>query len=136
MAGSELPGLVVNISRVGPGLGGIAASQGNYKQATKGSGHGNYRTTVLAPSSCQEMYDFPEIAFSLSEKYRNPAIILSDAILGLMKEPVVLKERGKVKIPEKPWALCGAKNREPYLIKSLYLKKERWKSTTGTLRQL
>lgn len=122
MAGSEIPGLVVNVIRTGPGLGGIAATQGDYKQATKGGGHGDYRVIVLAPSSCQEMHEFPEIAFELSEKYRNPAMILADAILGQMKEPVVLKERGKYKIPEKEWVLRGAKGREPRLLKSLYLK--------------
>jgi 2-oxoglutarate ferredoxin oxidoreductase subunit alpha len=122
MAGSEIPGLIVNVIRTGPGLGGIAATQGDYKQATRGGGHGDYRVIVLAPSSSQEMHDFPEIAFELSEKYRNPAMILADAILGQMKEPVVLKERGKFKIREKDWILTGAKNREPLLLKSLYLK--------------
>lgn len=122
MAGSEIPGVVVNITRTGPGLGGIAATQGDYKQATTGGGHGDYRTIVLAPASCQEMHDLPQIAFELSEKYRNPALILGDAILGQMKEPVILKERNKFKIPEKPWAPTGAKGREPILLKSLYLK--------------
>lgn len=132
MAGSEIPGLIVNITRTGPGLGGIAATQGDYKQATRAGGHGDYRVIVLAPSSVQEMHDFPFVAFELSEKYRNPAMILADAILGQMKEPVVLKEREKVKIPEKSWVLTGSKNREPLLLKSLYLKegemeKHNWK---------
>ncbi len=121
MAGSELPGLVVNITRIGPGLGGIAPSQGDYWQATRGGGHGDYRQIVLAPNSVQEMYDLTIKAFELADKYRNPAMILGDAILGQMKEPVQLNEP-RINLPAKPWALCGARGREPQLIKSLYLK--------------
>ena len=121
MAGSELPGLIVNITRIGPGLGGIAPSQGDYWQATRGGGHGDYRTIVLAPNSVQEMYDLTIKAFELADKYRNPALILGDAILGLMKEPVQLSEPD-IKPPDKPWALRGAKGKKAQLIKSLYLK--------------
>ena len=121
MAGSELPGLVVNITRIGPGLGGIAPSQGDYWQATRGGGHGDYRLIVLAPNSVQEMYDLTIKAFELADKYRNPAMILGDAILGQMKEPVRLS-KPEVEPPEKPWALSGARGRTPQLIKSLYLK--------------
>lgn len=120
MAGSELPALVVNITRLGPGLGGIAACQGDYWQATRGGGHGDYRLIVLAPNSVQEMYDLTIKAFQLADEYRNPAMILADAILGQMKEPVSLAEP-EVNIVEKPWALKGAKGRSPQLIKSLYL---------------
>ncbi len=120
MAGSELPGLVVNITRIGPGLGGIASSQGDYWQATRGGGHGDYRLIVLAPNSVQEMYDLTIKAFYLSDKYRNPAMILADAILGQMKEPVRLK-KPPVEIPHKPWALTGASGRKAQIIKSLYL---------------
>ena len=121
MAGSELPGVVVNITRSGPGLGGISPTQGDYKQATHGGGHGDYRLIVLAPNSVQEMYDFMGEAFRLADTYRNPAMILSDAILGQMKEPVVINPVRDDKT-EKPWALTGAGGRDPILVKSLYLK--------------
>lgn len=121
LAGSELPALVVNITRSGPGLGGISPTQGDYLQATRGGGHGDYRLIVLAPNSVQEMYDLAGEAFRLAFKYRNPAMILGDAILGQMKEPVMLKPPQAPPI-EKEWALSGAKKRQPRLIKSLYLK--------------
>ncbi len=120
MAGSELPALIVNITRLGPGLGGIAACQGDYWQATRGGGHGDYRIIVLAPNSVQEMYSLTIKAFHLADKFRNPAMILADAILGQMKEPVTLSPP-EVEIPAKPWALTGAKGRNPQLIKSLFL---------------
>ncbi len=120
MAGSELPALIVNISRSGPGLGGIAPTQGDYFQATRGGGHGDYRLIVLAPNSVQEMYSLAGEAFRLAIKYRNPAMILGDAILGQMKEPVVIEN--KIARPqEQDWALTGAKGRNPRLIKSLFL---------------
>ena len=119
MAGSELPGVVVNIQRIGPGLGGIAHTQGDYFQATRGGGHGDYRTIVLAPASVQEMFSLTILAFELADKYRNPAVILADAILGQMKEPVMMGERRQLGHHEKPWSLTGAKGRAPSLIKSL-----------------
>jgi 2-oxoglutarate ferredoxin oxidoreductase subunit alpha len=122
MAGSELPAVIVNISRSGPGLGGISASQGDYFQATRGGGHGDYRMIVLAPASVQEMYDLTLLAFDLSDKYRNPAMILGDALLGQMKEPLVRSRPGRVNVVPKPWALTGAQGRDPLRIKSLYLK--------------
>src|SRR3972149_5022718 len=121
MAGSELPGLIVNISRSGPGLGGISPSQGDYFQATRGGGHGDYRTIVLAPSSTQEMYDLTCLAFDLSDKYRNPTMILGDALLGQMKEPLLRGGYHKMELPLKDWALTGAEGRKPIRIKSLYL---------------
>ncbi|MFH2012205.1 MAG: 3-methyl-2-oxobutanoate dehydrogenase subunit VorB [Pseudomonadota bacterium] len=121
MAGSELPGLVVNVMRVGPGLGGIAPTQGDYFQATRGGGHGDYFNIVLAPASVQEMFSLTIKAFELSDKYRNPAMILCDAILGQMKEPVILEEMNITTPPPKPWALTGSKGRKPQFIKSLYL---------------
>lgn len=121
MAGSELPGVVVNIARCGPGLGGIAASQAEYFQATKGGGHGDYRLIVLAPDSVQEMYDLTFKAFDLSDKYRNPAMILADGMLGQMKEPVLLQPTRSMDLPEKDWVLTGAKGRPQNIIKSLYL---------------
>ncbi len=121
MAGSELPCLVVNISRSGPGLGGISASQGDYFQATRGGGHGDYRVIVLAPSTVQEMYHLTRLAFDLADKYRNPAMILGDALLGQMKEPLLRGGYEPMQLPPKDWALTGAQGREPLRIKSLYL---------------
>ncbi len=121
MAGAEIPGVIVNITRSGPGLGGIAPTQGDYKQATHGGGHGDYRLIVLAPNSVQEMYDLTMEAFRLADAYRNPAMILADAILGQMKEPVIMEPRA-AEMPPKPWALTGAEERPPRLVKSLYLK--------------
>jgi 2-oxoglutarate ferredoxin oxidoreductase subunit alpha len=120
MAGSELPGVVVNMSRSGPGLGGIHPSQGDYFQAVKGGGHGDYRLLVLAPDSIQECYDLTMLAFDLADKYRNPVMVLGDAILGNMKESLEPKPY-KPKKNEKPWALTGAKGRSAQLLKSLYL---------------
>lgn len=131
MAGSELPGVVVNMSRSGPGLGGIHPSQGDYFQATKGGGHGDYRLIVLAPDSVQECYDLTMTAFDLADKYRNPVMVLGDAILGNMKESLEPTPYKPKKI-KKDWALTGAEDREPQLIKSLYLSdgeltKHNWK---------
>jgi len=121
LAGSELPAVVVNITRSGPGLGGIVPTQGDYHQATRGGGHGDYRLIVLAPYSVQEMYDLAGEAFRLAFRYRNPVMILGDAILGQMKEPVVLQGK-KQQLEAGSWALTGARDRPPRLIKSLYLK--------------
>jgi 2-oxoglutarate ferredoxin oxidoreductase subunit alpha len=121
MAGSELPAVVVNISRSGPGLGGISPSQGDYFQATRGGGHGDYRTIVLAPSTVQEMYDLTFLAFDLADKYRNPAMILGDALIGQIKEPLVRRKPEKMALPPKDWALTGAKDRKANRLKSLYL---------------
>ena len=117
---SEIPGVIVNMSRSGPGLGGISPSQGDYFQATRGGGHGDYRTIVLAPFSVQENYDLTIKAFDLAEKYRNPVMILGDALLGQMKEPILLHSH-KALTFDKSWALTGAKGRQPRFLKSLYL---------------
>ncbi|MBI5966655.1 MAG: 3-methyl-2-oxobutanoate dehydrogenase subunit VorB [Deltaproteobacteria bacterium] len=122
LAGSELPAVIVNITRSGPGLGGISASQGDYFQATRGGGHGDYRTIVLAPHSVQEMHDLTFLAFDLADKYRNPVVILGDAVLGQMEETMVDKAYHPMELPPKDWALTGALGRKPNLIKSLYLK--------------
>ena len=121
MAGSEIPCLVVNIMRCGPGLGGISPTQGDYFQATRGGGHGDYYNIVLAPASVQEMFDLTIKAFELADKYRNPAMILADAILGQMKEPAVLEPREPAEPFDKPWATTGATGREPQYLKTLYL---------------
>ncbi|MEI8356185.1 MAG: 3-methyl-2-oxobutanoate dehydrogenase subunit VorB [Deltaproteobacteria bacterium] len=121
MACMELPCLIVNISRSGPGLGGIDASQGDYFQAVKAGGHGGYHILVLAPSSIQEMYDLTMLAFDLSEIYRIPAMILGDAVVGQMKEPLIPHPRPDTELPEKTWALRGKGDGEQRIIKSLYL---------------
>lgn len=121
LAGSELPAVVVYVSRIGPGLGGIAPTQGDYKQVTSGGGHGDYYSISLAPASVQEMFELIGKAFDLADKYRNPAILLTDAILGQMKEPVVVGPRPPLRPPNKPWALVGNEGRKSNLIKSLYL---------------
>ena len=120
MCGSRIPGVIVNMSRSGPGLGGISPSQGDYFQATRGGGHGDYRTIVLAPHSVQENYDLTMKAFDLADKYRNPVVILGDALLGQIKEPL---KRHKYRKREfsREWCLTGARGREPRLLKSLYL---------------
>lgn len=122
LAGSELPAVIVNITRSGPGLGGISASQGDYFQATRGGGHGDYRTLVLAPHSVQEMHDLTLLAFDLADKYRNPVVILGDAVLGQMQETMVDRPYHPLELPPKDWTLTGAAGRKPRLIKSLYLK--------------
>jgi 2-oxoglutarate ferredoxin oxidoreductase subunit alpha len=121
LAGAELPAVIVNIVRGGPGLGNIAPSQGDYFQATRGGGHGDYRTIVLAPSSVQEMADLVMSAFELADEYRMTVLILADGILGQMMEPVVLEKRPAIKLPPKDWALTGIKDREQNIVKSLYL---------------
>jgi 2-oxoglutarate ferredoxin oxidoreductase subunit alpha len=123
LAGCELPAVVVNIMRGGPGLGNIAPSQSDYFQATKGGGHGDYHTVVLAPSSCQEMLDFTELAFDIADRYRNPVTILGDGILGQMMEPILIKRKAKSEGRRtKEWALTGCKGRKPNMIRSLLLK--------------
>jgi 2-oxoglutarate ferredoxin oxidoreductase subunit alpha len=121
MAGMELPCLIVNVSRSGPGLGGIDASQGDYFQAVKGGGHGGYRNIVFAPASIQEMYDLTMLAFDLAEIYRMPAMILADAVIGQMKEALIPNPRPERTLPEKNWALRGNIDGKQRFIKSLYL---------------
>ncbi|MBN2372396.1 3-methyl-2-oxobutanoate dehydrogenase subunit VorB [bacterium] len=123
LAGAELPCVIVNIMRGGPGLGNIAGSQGDYFQATRGGGHGDYRTICLAPGSVQEMMDLTREAFDLADRYRIPTLILSDGILGQMMEPVIFSNDLNLfdDLPEKDWALTGAKGRPPRVIKSLYM---------------
>jgi 2-oxoglutarate/2-oxoacid ferredoxin oxidoreductase subunit alpha len=122
MAGSELPGVVVNINRGGPGLGDIGPSQGDYFQSTRGGGHGDYRLLVLAPGTVQEAYDLTIKAFDLSFAYRNPVMILGDAILGQMKEPVTAWTPAPVDVSEGgEWRLEGTHGRGQRILKSLFL---------------
>ncbi len=122
MAGSELPGVIVNMSRGGPGLGDIGPAQGDYFQSVKGGGHGDYRTLVLAPATCQEAYDLTIEAFDLAFKYKNPVLVLGDAIIGQMKEPVTTWTPEHIAEGEAAdWGLSGAKGRPKRLVKSLFL---------------
>ncbi|HPU36077.1 MAG TPA: 3-methyl-2-oxobutanoate dehydrogenase subunit VorB [Bacillota bacterium] len=107
LAGAELPCVVVNMMRGGPGLGNIAPSQADYFQATKGGGHGDYHLIVLAPNSVQELLDFTGKAFELADYYRNPVMVMADGIMAQMMEPVELKDEAQVEIPAKPWAATG-----------------------------
>jgi 2-oxoglutarate ferredoxin oxidoreductase subunit alpha len=111
ICGAELPCLIVDISRDGPALGGISPAQNDYFQATRGGGHGPYRTIVLGPSTIQEMVDMVRPAFQLAEKYRNPVVILADAMLGQAYEAVTLPPMLEELPPTPPWALTGATNR-------------------------
>jgi 2-oxoglutarate ferredoxin oxidoreductase subunit alpha len=123
MVGCELPGVVVNIQRGGPGLGNISGAQGDYFQATRGGGHGDYYLIVLAPASVQEMYDLTREAFDLADKYRNPVIILADGILGQMLEPVRIGKENPMPNfdTKKDWILNGCKEREPRMVRSLLM---------------
>jgi len=121
LAGAELPAVIVNVQRGGPGLGNISGSQADYFQAVKGGGHGDYRMLVYAPASVQEMWDLTMLAFDKADLYRTPVMLLADGILGQMMEPLYLTPYRKPPLPEKPWALTGAKGREPNVIKSLYM---------------
>ncbi len=121
MAGSDLPALVVNVQRGGPGLGGIQPSQSDYFQATKGGGHGDYKMIVLAPASVQEMADLTIEGFELADKYRMTAMILADGTMGQMMEPVSLSA-DNIKTFDKPWAVTGTKmQRKHNIINSLSL---------------
>ena len=121
MAGSDLPALIVNVQRGGPGLGGIQPSQSDYFQATKGCGHGDFRMIVLAPSSVQEMASLTVKGFDLADKYRMTSMILADGTLGQMMEPVCLDEV-EVNTYEKPWAVTGTKmQRKHNIVNSLSL---------------
>ena len=124
IAGCDLPALIVNVQRGGPGLGGIQPSQSDYFQATKGGGHGDFHLLVLAPNSVQEMVDLVFKGFDLAEKYRMPAMLLSDGTMGQMMEPVSL-DMGEVKEYDKSWAVTGTKGeRKPNIVNSLFLKPE------------
>ncbi len=120
LAGSELPCVIVDIVRGGPGLGNIAPEQSDYFAMVKGGGHGNYHNLVLAPASVQEMADLTILAFELADKYRNPAVVLADGFLGQMMEPLELEDR-QIPLPDKPWAVKGTAETRKNLISSIYL---------------
>ena len=121
MAGSELPMVLINVMRGGPGLGSIQPSQSDYFQATKGHGHGDYRVPVLAPSSIPESIELVATAFELAERYRTPVMLLTDGILGQAMEPVELRFR-EIPHTTPDWILTGAKGREPRVVKSIHLR--------------
>ncbi|MFY9188422.1 MAG: 3-methyl-2-oxobutanoate dehydrogenase subunit VorB [bacterium] len=136
IAGAELPCVIVNMSRGGPGLGSIQPAQSDYLQATKGGGHGDYHLIVLAPASAQEIVDLTILAFDLADKYRNPVMIMGDGLLGQMMEPVSFPDRSEVKLPEKPWATTGYKgDRQRNIIHSLELMPERLEAHNRKLQE-
>ena len=120
LAGAELPCVIVDVVRAGPGLGNIAPEQSDYFAMVKGGGHGNYRNVVLAPASVQEMADLSMLAFDLADKYRNPAVLLADGFIGQMMEPVDLEYR-ELSAPPKPWAVQGTAETRQNLITSIFL---------------
>jgi pyruvate/2-oxoacid:ferredoxin oxidoreductase alpha subunit len=120
LAGAELPCVIVDVVRGGPGLGNIAPEQSDYFAIVKGGGHGNYRNLVLAPASVQEMADLTVLAFELADKYRNPTVVLTDGFVGQMMEPLELQWKA-VEVPEKPWAVRGTPETRPNLVTSIYL---------------
>lgn len=126
IAAAELPCLIVNIVRGGPGLGGIQPAQSDYFQATKGGGHGDYRLVVYAPSSVQEMVDLVQDGFDVADKYRTPVMVMGDGMLGQMMEPVAFNEREKKELPSKEdWQANGLRGRKKHnIINSLFLKPE------------
>ncbi|MCQ8905319.1 MAG: 3-methyl-2-oxobutanoate dehydrogenase subunit VorB [Methanothermobacter sp.] len=121
LAGAELPAVIVDVMRAGPGLGNIGPEQGDYNQLVKGGGHGNYRNIVLAPSSVQEMCDLTMEAFELADKYRNPVIVLTDAVLGQMAEPLRFPEEAVEHRPDTSWAVCGNRETMKNLVTSIFL---------------
>jgi 2-oxoglutarate ferredoxin oxidoreductase subunit alpha len=129
IAGSDLPCLIVNVERGGPGLGGIQPAQSDYWQATRALGHGDFHALVFAPSTVQELVNVVFMAYDLAEKYRMPALLLSDGLLGQMMEPVSFPDPVD-KVAEKPWATCGHGNKRPHnIVNSLYLQPDELERT-------
>jgi 2-oxoglutarate ferredoxin oxidoreductase subunit alpha len=125
IAGAELPCVIVNISRGGPGLGGIQPAQSDYNQSTRGGGNGDYKLLVYAPANLQEMVDLIQVSFDKADYYRNPVMVLGDGMIGQMMEPIEFKEMPKLDLPKKDWATTGTKGeRKPNVINSLFLKPE------------
>ena len=136
LAGAELPAVIVNIMRGGPGLGNIQPAQGDYFQTTKGGGHGDYRLIVLGPSTVPEAAELTFEAFELADKYRTPVVVLADGMIGQMMEPVELPERVDTSdLPDKPWATTGTDGRKPNVIRSFALGAEDLKSLNEGLQE-
>jgi len=122
MAGMELPAVIINMMRGGPGLGNIAPSAADYFQATRGGAHGDYRTPVLAPAGCQELADLTSVAFDIADNYRTPVMLLGDGLMGQVMEPVVFPDFIELEtLPKKDWVLDGCKGREPRALFSMLL---------------
>lgn len=136
IACAELPCVIVNIIRSGPGLGGILPSQGDYFQATKGGGHGDYHLVVLAPASVQEAADLVAEGFDIADEYRVPVMVLGDGMIGQMMEPVEFTKREGRKLPEKTWAANGwrDKSRERNIVNSLYIEAEAMEAVNNKLQ--
>ncbi|SBV98590.1 Ketoisovalerate oxidoreductase subunit VorB [uncultured delta proteobacterium] len=126
LAAAELPCVIVNIGRGGPGVGTIQASQADYFQSTKGGGHGDYRLLVFAPNSVQELMDYTILAFDKADHYKTPVLILGDGVTGQMMEPVTLPDPiDPASLPKKTWSCSGCEGREPNIVTSLYLQAAR-----------
>lgn len=136
IACSEVPAVIVDITRGGPGLGNIQPSQADYLQVTKGGGHGDYELIVLAPATIQETIDLVVLAFDLADHYRQPVLIAADGMIGQMMEPVVLPPMRQVSDADPPWALSGAKNREKNIITSLHLNADRMEEVNLHLQEI
>ena len=122
MVGAELPAVIVNVMRGGPGLGSIQPAQSDYFQSTRGGGNGDYRTIVLAPNTIQEAVDMTQLAFDLADKYRNPVLIAADGMIGQMMEPIEWKELEKMDLPPKDWATTGTKGKRSHnIVNSLFI---------------
>ena len=134
MAGAELPCVIADITRGGPGLGNIGAEQSDYHQVVKGGGHGNYRTIVLAPHSVQEMADLTALAFELADRYRNPVVLLADGFIGQMMEPVEFAERAAEPVQHE-WAVTGAAATRGNLITSLFMDVDDLEAHVGHLEE-
>jgi len=133
-AGAELPLVLIDIMRGGPGLGNIAPEQSDYNQIVKGGGHGSYRVLTLAPNSAQEMCDLTLLAFDLSDRYRNPACVLADGFIGQMMEPVALPDP-IAEVPRRPWAVEGNAETQDNLVTSIYLDPDRLESHVRSLER-
>jgi pyruvate/2-oxoacid:ferredoxin oxidoreductase alpha subunit len=134
LAGSELPCVIVDVVRGGPGLGNIAPEQSDYFAMVKGGGHGSYRNLVLAPASVQEMADLTVLAFELADRYRNPAVVLTDGFIGQMIEPLELADR-QVPVPPKPWAVTGRRETRGNLLNSIYLETDALEEHNRSLQE-
>lgn len=136
IAGAELPAVVVNIVRAGPGLGGIQPAQGDYFQATKGGGHGDYRNIVIAPASIQELYELTVEAFNIADRYRMLVMILGDGTLGQMMEPVAFKEQENIETYDKSWACTGRMGRKEHnTITSIYIEPDTLEAKNRELQE-
>ncbi|MBI4448106.1 3-methyl-2-oxobutanoate dehydrogenase subunit VorB [Candidatus Woesearchaeota archaeon] len=124
MAGAEVPAVIVNVMRGGPGLGNISGEQSDYFQTVKGGGHGDYKVLTLAPNSVQEMADLTSLLFNLTDKYRSPGILLADGYLGQMKEGIIFPETKTEFTDKSSWCLNGAKNREKHVVNSLFINQD------------